>query len=438
MPDRKFDKTEDRYIALLDEKQRLIDLMENAQMLPETGIYDEPVRYFKANLKWTPIIFGWLSWLQDVAGWAQANGENFAGIQALLIFEEGIELPTYELDCGDVEDCLSTSDIIASLISQIDSLQTQIEELEYEAPIGGGDLPATPTMPSGANNLCRSAHYIADKLYADLVLAWTQAEALTWDEFLDAIFGTIWFNFENAKGFWQYAQTVGIPLLDESAGDYKSQIADAFFCAELSLTRALEIVASDATIPTNEKGLWLAIIDNYTQSQIDEWGLIGTLRDGSPDCTEGCPWVVVFDFSGLYVPDNSETLIILGNSWTVTGGEFVEGVGYVANQDQMILSNDLPEQCRMMSYYWTMAKGSLMLAADAYLWWHGADGLGVPQYSSNLRTLSNDYGIHAFTVNGNPIMNQTRILLDAYFSGGTSGHKIGWVKLVGTGAYPQS
>lgn len=91
MPDHKFRQHVDRNYVLLDAKQRIIDLMENGQELPEVGIYDEPVRYFKANEQWCKIIFGWLDWLEDVAGWKAAEDDNYSGIQQILIFEEGID-----------------------------------------------------------------------------------------------------------------------------------------------------------------------------------------------------------------------------------------------------------------------------------------------------------------------------------------------------------
>lgn len=98
MTDHKFDR-EDRQIVLHDFKQRLIDLTENPYVLPDdVGIYDEPVRYFKANEQWCKIIFGWLHWLEGVAGWKDAQDPNFPGIQAILQFEEGIEPMSIDYD----------------------------------------------------------------------------------------------------------------------------------------------------------------------------------------------------------------------------------------------------------------------------------------------------------------------------------------------------
>lgn len=91
MADNKFYRSVDRQITPLDAKQRIIDLMANGQSLPDAGIYDEPVRYFKANEKWCAILFGWLAWYEDPAGWPEAEDDNFSGIQQVLMFEEGIE-----------------------------------------------------------------------------------------------------------------------------------------------------------------------------------------------------------------------------------------------------------------------------------------------------------------------------------------------------------
>lgn len=91
MSDHKFDRSTDRQITTLDAKQRLIDLMANPFILPDVDIYDEPVRYYKANEQWAKILFGWLDWLEDIAGWQEAEGDDFSGIQQVLKFEEGIE-----------------------------------------------------------------------------------------------------------------------------------------------------------------------------------------------------------------------------------------------------------------------------------------------------------------------------------------------------------
>lgn len=123
MTDHKFDKSTDRHATLLDFKQRLIDLMANSQQLPDVDWDAEPIRYYKLNQQWAKIVFGWLDWLEDVAGWPDAEDDNYEGIQAILAFEEGIELPDFELDCADVEDCLETSPTIAEIHDKLDGIE---------------------------------------------------------------------------------------------------------------------------------------------------------------------------------------------------------------------------------------------------------------------------------------------------------------------------
>lgn len=92
MADNKFERDYDRQILLADRKARILDLLANGQLLPEVDIYDPPLRYFKANEQWCAILFGFLAWLEDVAGWQEAEEDDFSGIQQILKFEEGIDI----------------------------------------------------------------------------------------------------------------------------------------------------------------------------------------------------------------------------------------------------------------------------------------------------------------------------------------------------------
>lgn len=89
--DHKFERKYDRRATLEDEKNRILDLRDFHQTPPDVGIYDEPVRYFKANKQWCAFIFGLLSWMQHEAFWTDAEDESYHAIQQILIFEEGIE-----------------------------------------------------------------------------------------------------------------------------------------------------------------------------------------------------------------------------------------------------------------------------------------------------------------------------------------------------------
>lgn len=91
MNDHKFERKYDRRLILEDDKNRILDFRDFGQEPPSVGIYDEPVRYFKANKEWCKFIFGFLTWMQDVAFWTEAEDTTYHAIQQIMIFEEGIE-----------------------------------------------------------------------------------------------------------------------------------------------------------------------------------------------------------------------------------------------------------------------------------------------------------------------------------------------------------
>lgn len=165
MPDHKFRQHVDRNYVLLDAKQRIIDLMENGQELPEVGIYDEPVRYFKANEQWCKIIFGWLDWLEDVAGWHDAEDDNYSGIQQILIFEEGIDPMSIDYEALQAAIKAGMYDMVNDVAKQIVSGRTKNISVDEEGavsdPSEGGtsdvDIPADD--PATAINESESAIY---------------------------------------------------------------------------------------------------------------------------------------------------------------------------------------------------------------------------------------------------------------------------------------
>lgn len=108
----------DRQAIPLDEKQRILDLTSFKFTPPETGIYDEPTRCYKANVEWAKIIEGFLDWLADVAAWKDAENDNYVAIQALLQFLEGTDCDM-PLDCEEVEACLQTSPTIGGINDQV-------------------------------------------------------------------------------------------------------------------------------------------------------------------------------------------------------------------------------------------------------------------------------------------------------------------------------
>lgn len=80
-----------RQWILADAKKIVIDMPASTIKLPEAHIYDEPVRWYKANTEWTAIIEGIVSWLTETSAWPLAIDESYDGIQQISEFLNGVE-----------------------------------------------------------------------------------------------------------------------------------------------------------------------------------------------------------------------------------------------------------------------------------------------------------------------------------------------------------
>lgn len=438
------DDRQDRQIALDDLKKRLIDLTENKPELPGVAWDAEPVRYFKLNQEWCKLLAGWLDWMESEAFWPDATGQDYPGIQGILKFEEGIELPVTDFDCGDVEDCLENSDIIAALNAQIDDLNNQIDNLEEEleevdnATGGGTTLPPNPTHEEAANATCKAANYIADRLIENMLQMWADAQELTLQEWMQSILSVVSFDFPAASDFWQKAVTIGNETLADDAAVFKPNLVTALFCAELDYELTLEALQDDSEIPTDEKALLITTLDNYKQAKLNEWASIGTLGTTDYDCSEGCPRVTVWDFGGNYVPVGDEDLIIPGDSWSVEHGSFVGGLGYIGAETGVLqITKSLPEQCRIVRYEVSVAKAVNCGRSDIAFWYRGVDGVSAEQWSPEQFTGSNLFVPIGFNPNEEPLMSQAKVANQAVACvPGDDFPKIGYVRLVTTGAKP--
>lgn len=85
-------KSERRVIAG-DWKRVYLDLPSWEIVAPSEGIYDEPTVYYKANLRWAKLIEGFVQHLTEITAWAEAEDENFHGIQQIITFLERIDVP---------------------------------------------------------------------------------------------------------------------------------------------------------------------------------------------------------------------------------------------------------------------------------------------------------------------------------------------------------
>lgn len=103
LTEKRTSKTRQRMTTIHDEKKQIPDLITSEIVPPDAGIFDEPVRYYKANQEWAKIIEGWLTWLADVAPWYQAQEHDYPAIPAILDYLVGIDLPQYPV--GSFGEC---------------------------------------------------------------------------------------------------------------------------------------------------------------------------------------------------------------------------------------------------------------------------------------------------------------------------------------------
>jgi hypothetical protein len=129
-------KSTDRQIVLDDEKKRVLDLSATRLPVPEIGIYDGQVRWYKANLEWARIIEGHVSWLASVAAWQDAEDEGYQAIQEILTFLEGVE-PEMTIDYEAMKEAVCEGVVCAGnkLAAQLLSGQS-----DNVAPGGGIEI----------------------------------------------------------------------------------------------------------------------------------------------------------------------------------------------------------------------------------------------------------------------------------------------------------
>jgi hypothetical protein len=114
----------DRRAVDEDEKQRILDLTTYKFVPPDSDIQEGDLYYYACNPEWAKIIDGHVSWLASIAAWPEAENEDYIAIQQILKFLRRVEIPMPpDFDCGDVEDCLGESAIIADIIDSIGGIE---------------------------------------------------------------------------------------------------------------------------------------------------------------------------------------------------------------------------------------------------------------------------------------------------------------------------
>ena len=309
MSDRKFERKYDRQIIQLDHKQRILDLMDFQAAPPEVGIYDEPVRYFKANLEWCKFIFGLLAWAEHIAYWKDAEDELHHAIQQILIFEEGIEggilMSPDEFKQSLYEGLYKwTNDVAKQIVSGGIGGFSVDEDGNVTVGGAGGDseIPDDPETPhdEGAESKTGSAIKLANEINrfystlsglfgVDIVPDRPASEAIEYVE-------NVWMRGESSTAitdaineFWT-RRAAGDPVVDFIEG-----LAEWLYCEGMTLDAVRELIylqESDSDSADNGVDL-LGVFDS---DWLNLWIMQGSELPSTAYLAYGCVPVPVEEF----------------------------------------------------------------------------------------------------------------------------------------------
>jgi len=356
------------------------------------------------------------------------------------------EMPT--MSCEDIEDCLETSPTIEEINNQITDINTTIIEIENNITIidddGQGntgvnppsyDLPAT-AGDNYSSAACNAAYFMADKILEFIAEWWEDASTIDAQELALKIIGLGGFRMEAFNEFLAYVFAVSTPTLPEDALDYRDNLAEAFFCNNLTRQEAANAISVDAGVPEPVKSALSYAINFITQDKLNQWAYVADLGTDVNDCSEMCSWTVVWDFTGAYEPISDET-IYTGDTWSVYNGEYVPTVGYGGLLDTWGIQHSLPKDCRIAQMQVNHNKNVPCASVRERVIWRGTSGTDAEGFTSDATILSNtpttgDWDLHSAEINDMDIQHDHFLCDEQY------GSQIHWVKMSGTGAKPQA
>lgn len=311
MFDHKHDRSTDRQITLGDIKQRMINLLDNPFVLPEEDIYDEPLRYYKLNLKWAPIIFGWLDWLEDLAGWQNADDENYSGIQQVLKFEEGIDIVTPDELKGAISDGMykAFNDLAKQIVSgrttniNVDensvvtspSEDTQLDEFPEDDPLTSID------ENKAANAGCAITQAVGvqgfldyiDDLYGPIMAVPENSQP-------DALKQIQWLYVTEAPldagltAYYNYRQlNPQLPQINEF------NLAQHIYCdfGEILENVVVSFFAASTTISTELKEIYIGLVQGLAESQYKLWCNKGSKAPSTDYLAYECEPIPDYEFT---------------------------------------------------------------------------------------------------------------------------------------------
>jgi len=243
------------------------------------------------------------------------------------------------IDCEALEECLPDSTTIINInatlidveaaVTNINSNLTVVEgdittiqeniTVINERDCGCNDYPDAPTLEE-PDQLCSASIYIANRLstlWHDVV---TDAQTITFLEFIEAVIGLGGFQASLLKLLWDFVVSNSNPDLVTEGDDAFNEIVNLFYCLELERDLIDAAIDASTTITSDAKALWRGALSSVTDGKIAQWAFLGSLDDATSeacDCEDGNPCLIDFTLTN--------------DGWSIYTGNFNHPGLYVAD-----------------------------------------------------------------------------------------------------------
>lgn len=362
------------------------------------------------------------------------------------------------MSCEDIEDCLETSATIIDINNQIITINDSVTIINEQVTVinesisdiedcgcGGDIFPDTPppTQTDGQANpyssaQCNIAWYIAEKVNETLHEWWTDWSTITFQEFVEGFALGTGFNFNFVNELYGLYVAYGNPDIPDDADAAVAFLAEALFCEKLDIDAAINHIF-EAEDPSDEvKNAWYNVLKSYTSGKYAQLVYAGSTTYGH-DCSEMCgTWTVWYMFDDS-VPESAEgDTIINGDSWSADNAHWDEGIGYTGIEDVWSIGKTLPYDCVLHSMVVNGNKNAPCANVKESVTWRGTSGTDPEAQSPEGTIISNTPVDRDWTLFDAEIHNMTIVHDHGILCGGSYGSQIHWVKLVGSGARPDS
>jgi hypothetical protein len=213
---------------------------------------------------------------------------------------------TIAIDCEDVEPCIEASPTITTINNNITTIEgdvtnvsntvnnhtTELTELNesvtelYENAVYN-EFPPEPVWLEEPDQYCGAAWAVAEYLNDFIQDVITDAQTITFAEFITAILGLGGFKAGIVKLLWDYVIASINPNLSTEASDSIAEVAEHFYCNNLIVDLAKADIEASTTMTADAIALYVGAIDSLTVSKFSELIYIGSL-DETADCDGFC------------------------------------------------------------------------------------------------------------------------------------------------------